>query len=126
MIHQEIHYQLLTLLAKDPESSQRQLAGKLGISLGKVNYCVKALVDANMIRPEFPAGRLSGGNPGSSRRGPVRYLVTQRGHQSRIDTAAACLRQKNAQLKVLTQEIEMLQGELSDNKFTVNAESGGA
>ena len=125
MIHQEIHFQLLTLLAKDPECTQRQLASMLGISLGKVNYCVKALVDANMIRPEFPTGRLGSDNPGSPRRGPVRYLVTQRGHQSRMDTAAACLRQKNAQLKVLAQEIEMLQGELRDNKLAVNAESGG-
>ncbi|MFK7955096.1 MAG: winged helix-turn-helix transcriptional regulator [Lysobacterales bacterium] len=109
MIHQEIHYQLLTLLTKDPDSSQRQLAATLGISLGKVNYCLKALVDANMIQPELPAG---GHGSRAPRRGPVKYQVTERGHQSRMDTAAACLRQKSAQLKVLTHEIELLQGEL--------------
>ena len=37
------HFEILRTLEKEPESSQRQLASKLGFSLGKLNYCLKAL-----------------------------------------------------------------------------------
>tara|TARA_B100000242_G_C42940148_1_gene435990 strand:+ start:493 stop:792 length:300 start_codon:yes stop_codon:yes gene_type:complete len=37
------HFEILRTLEKEPESTQRQLASKLGFSLGKLNYCLKAL-----------------------------------------------------------------------------------
>ncbi|MGB5734844.1 MAG: winged helix-turn-helix transcriptional regulator, partial [Thiohalocapsa sp.] len=38
----EAHFRVLRLLAERPDASQRQLAAALGISLGKVNYCIQA------------------------------------------------------------------------------------
>ncbi len=113
-MHQEIHYQLLTVLGRRPDCSQRQLAGQLGISLGKVNYCLKALVESGMIRPENPAG----GQP----RGPLRYRVTRSGRKLRIEAAAACLRLKTNQLKVLTREIELLRQDVE--RKTTRPEQG--
>ncbi|MBM9539247.1 winged helix-turn-helix transcriptional regulator [Desulfobulbus alkaliphilus] len=40
----ETRYQLLRRLAANPDANQRQLAGELGISLGKLNYCLQALI----------------------------------------------------------------------------------
>ncbi|MCF8026465.1 MAG: winged helix-turn-helix transcriptional regulator, partial [Desulfobacteraceae bacterium] len=40
-----LKYKLLKSLANNPHLSQRQLAGELGISLGKANYCLRALID---------------------------------------------------------------------------------
>ena len=37
------HFSVLRVVKKNPESSQRELARELGFSLGKLNYCLKAL-----------------------------------------------------------------------------------
>ena len=41
---------LLIKIDKNPKSSQRKLAGELGFSLGKLNYCIKALKDKGLIK----------------------------------------------------------------------------
>lgn len=46
----EDQFEVLRKLLKNPESSQRQLAEKLGFSLGKLNYCLKALKDKGLIK----------------------------------------------------------------------------
>ena len=54
------HFELLRKIQKNPESSQRQLAEDLGFSLGKLNYCLKALqekginVDRSAIKLDEP------------------------------------------------------------------------
>lgn len=108
-MHQEIHYQLLTLLEAQPDLSQRLLSQRLNVSLGKINYCLRALVDAGLIRPEA--------HPHSQ---PRRYRVTEQGRRSRMDAAQACLARKTHQLETLTREIELLERALSrDGKIDV-------
>ena len=46
----EIHYRLLKLLEQRPDASQRQLAAALGISLGKTNYCIKAVIERGWVK----------------------------------------------------------------------------
>jgi EPS-associated MarR family transcriptional regulator len=46
----ETWYKVLRLLDANPELSQRDVARKLGVSLGKVNYCVRALVQKGWIK----------------------------------------------------------------------------
>ena len=41
---EDTHYQVLKILEQNPQISQRELARELGVSLGKVNYCLKALI----------------------------------------------------------------------------------
>lgn len=48
----EIKLKLLKLLKEDPELTQREMNQKMGISLGKINYCIAALVEKGMIRVE--------------------------------------------------------------------------
>lgn len=43
-------YQLMTLIANNPELSQRQLAQQLDISLGKLNYCLRALMEKGWVK----------------------------------------------------------------------------
>ncbi len=50
MLDDPMRYRLLSLLEDNPELSQRDLAGKLGISLGKTNYCLKALIEKGWIK----------------------------------------------------------------------------
>ena len=44
------HFEVLRKIHKTPDSSQRELAKKLGFSLGKLNYCLKALQKKGLIK----------------------------------------------------------------------------
>ena len=43
MKNKQDHFEILRKIQKKPNSSQRELASELGFSLGKLNYCLKAL-----------------------------------------------------------------------------------
>jgi EPS-associated MarR family transcriptional regulator len=44
------HFEILRKIFKNPESTQRELADELGFSLGKLNYCVKALKQKGLVK----------------------------------------------------------------------------
>ena len=44
------HFSVLRVVKKNPESSQRELARELGFSLGKLNYCLKALKEKGLVK----------------------------------------------------------------------------
>ena len=46
------HFKILRKLQQRPESSQRELAKELGFSLGKLNYCLKALQTKGLVKIE--------------------------------------------------------------------------
>lgn len=46
------HFEILRKIKKKPESTQRELAEDLGMSLGKLNYCLKALQSKGLIKLE--------------------------------------------------------------------------
>ena len=46
----EDHFKILRKIQKDPEHSQRKMAYELGFSLGKLNYCLKALKQKGFIK----------------------------------------------------------------------------
>lgn len=46
----DTHYRLLRLLEANPELSQRDLARELGTSLGKINYCLNALIEKGWVK----------------------------------------------------------------------------
>ena len=50
MTDSELHYRALNQLNNDPHMTQRQLADALGISLGKTNYVVKALLNVGWLK----------------------------------------------------------------------------
>jgi len=52
MKNEQDHFNVLRKIQKKPESSQRELAEELGFSLGKLNYCLKALQDKGLVKIE--------------------------------------------------------------------------
>ena len=52
MKDQEDHFDVLRKIQQKPESTQRELAEELGFSLGKINYCLKALKEKGLIKIE--------------------------------------------------------------------------
>ena len=51
----EDHFNILRNIKKHPNSSQRELASKTGISLGKLNYCLKALTEKGFVKKVYLA-----------------------------------------------------------------------
>ena len=50
MKKEQDYFEVLRKIKKEPKSSQRQLADELGFSLGKLNYCLKALKEKGLVK----------------------------------------------------------------------------
>jgi EPS-associated MarR family transcriptional regulator len=50
MLTDEYRYKILKILEANPEISQRDLARELDISLGRVNFCLKALIEKGLLK----------------------------------------------------------------------------
>ena len=50
MKNEQDHFEVLRTLKKKPDASQRELAENLGFSLGKLNYCLKALQKKGLVK----------------------------------------------------------------------------
>jgi len=103
-ISDEIRCQLLRSLTADPDVSQRQLAGKLGISLGKLNYCLQALISKGWVK----AGNFSR-NPSKKVYG---YLLTPKGVEAKARLTVRFLQYKITEYDKLMVEIAELQQEV--------------
>jgi EPS-associated MarR family transcriptional regulator len=96
----DVHFRVLHLLEEEPELTQRELAQKLGISLGGVNYCLKALIDIGQIK----VGNF-GNNPNKS---VYLYLLTPQGIAEKAKLTAGFLKRKMEEYQALKKEIESI------------------
>jgi EPS-associated MarR family transcriptional regulator len=103
-IDPDIHFRVLYLLEEEPELTQRELAKKLGISLGGVNYCLKALIDVGHVK----AGNFSK----NSNKSLYLYLLTPHGIAKKAILTAGFLRRKMAEYHSLKKEIDSIQSKL--------------
>lgn len=80
--------------------SQRKLAEELGVSVGKVNYCVKALVVKGLVK--------SGNFKRSTNKMGYLYLLTPKGIEEKARLTASFLKHKIAEHEKILKEIEQL------------------
>ena len=107
-LNEDIHYRLLKLLAERPQTSQRQLSQALGVSLGKVNYCVKALLDQGWIK--------ASNFKNSNNKLAYAYLLTPSGINAKARITARFLKRKLAEYKALETQIAQLRAEVGQAK----------
>jgi len=101
----EMHYKVLRLLEDNPELSQRDVAQELGVSLGKINYCLRALVGKGWIKAvNFKNSR---------NKAAYMYLLTPRGIDEKRRLAAKFLQIKTREYEALRAEIEQMRKETS-------------
>jgi len=100
----DAHYRLLKLLEERPEASQRQLSEALGISLGKTNYCVKALLDKGWVKAT--------NFKNSKNKLAYAYLLTPSGIDAKARITARFLKRKIDEYAALKAEIEQLTAEV--------------
>lgn len=104
MLDETTHYALLKTLEENPGLSQRELAKKLGISLGKVNYCLKALVEKGSLKIDNFRN--------SNNKLAYAYLLTPQGIESRARMTVEFLKIKVQEYERLKAEIEVLSQEV--------------
>jgi EPS-associated MarR family transcriptional regulator len=103
-----MRYKLLRLLKTRPELSQREVADALGVSLGKVNYCLKALIDKGLIKAvNFKNSRS---------KIAYLYVLTPRGIEERARIAVRFLQRKVAEYEELRAEIEEIRSEATESR----------
>lgn len=108
MLTDEYRYKVLKLLDEDPELSQRELAKRLGISLGKLNYCLKALIEKGMVK--------AANFKNSQKKQAYTYLLTPKGIEDKARLTVEFLRVKVSEHQALQREINELRGEVEKLK----------
>lgn len=103
MLNDEYRYRILKHLEADPEISQRELAKALGISLGRTNFCLKALVEKGFVK--------ANNFRNSQNKIAYAYLLTPKGFEEKARVTVAFLKHKLAEYEALKCEIDSLQSE---------------
>jgi EPS-associated MarR family transcriptional regulator len=100
----DAEYIVLRILKDNPKMTQRQMAQELGLSLGKTNYVVRALIDKGWVK-------LSNFKRSDNKLGYI-YLLTPEGLSEKTVLAQNFLNRKSEEYNRLKKEIEMLKNEL--------------
>ena len=104
-LQEEIHFRVLDLIQRNPHCTQRELAAALGVSLGKANYLVKALLAKGLLK-------VAAFRRGGAKLDKVAYLLTPAGIANRMALTADYLARKTREYEALQAEIAALQAEV--------------
>jgi EPS-associated MarR family transcriptional regulator len=106
----ETRYRILKLLEADPHASQRRIADELGISLGRVNFCLQALIQKGLVK--------ANNFRNSSNKRAYLYLLTPKGIEEKAVVTARFLKIKLDEYESLKREVEELQREAARARET--------
>ena len=114
-INESTNFKILRILHENPDLTQREIAEKLGISLGSLNYCLKALIDKGFVK--------MGNFQKSKNKFKYVYLLTPKGFAEKFALTSRFLQSKMEEYEALKIEIETLKIEnarvsQSDNRLT--------
>jgi EPS-associated MarR family transcriptional regulator len=105
MLSDEVRYRLFRLLEANPQLPQREVARELGMSVGKVNYCIKSLIDKGWVKAT---------NFRNSRnKAAYAYLLTPRGIEEKARFTISFLQTKLSEYERLSAEIEAIRAEVN-------------
>jgi EPS-associated MarR family transcriptional regulator len=110
MNKRDIHLDLLRKLESNPEYTQRELSQEMGVSLGKVNYCIRKLTEKGLVKiTNFKQ------NP---KKMGYAYLLTPKGIEEKARLTLSFLKRKVIEFEILKKEINelKLESENLDNE----------
>ena len=106
---------LLRLLERHPEYSQRQMSSALGVSLGKAHYLLKALLDKGWVKAKnFKRSRHKAG---------YLYVLTPSGVRERLQLTHMFLARKEREYDLLQAQIAALRAELAAQPLTTTTKT---
>ena len=115
-IQEDTNFRVLSILQENPDLTQRELAEKLGVSVGGLNYCLSALIDKGWVKMQnFHQ---------SKNKFKYVYLLTPQGMSERMALTSRFLQRKKAEYEALKAEIESLSIESDVNTISMNVTGG--
>ncbi len=105
MLTDEYRYKILKLVQEKPDISQRELAKALGISLGKTNFCLKALAQVGLLKVSNFRN--------SKNKLAYMYVLTPTGIEHKAAVTLNFLKHKLTEYEELANEIEELRNEIN-------------
>lgn len=113
-VHEEALLQVMRAIEANPQTSQRELADSMGVSLGKANYCIRALLDKGLVKAQnFRNNR---------NKLAYAYLLTPAGVTAKASLTAGFLKRKVAEYEALRREIDELTKEAGETRVVVQEE----
>ena len=103
-IQEDTHFRIMRILQENPDLTQRELAEKLGMSVGGLNYCLKALIDKGLVKMQNFSN--------SKNKFKYIYLLTPQGFAEKAALTSCFLRRKMDEYEALKAEIEALRSEV--------------
>lgn len=100
MNNKDIRLELLRKIELNPYLTQRELSKQMGVSLGKVNYCLKKLTEKGLIKLKNFSR-----NPNKIR---YAYLLTPKGIEQKAILTVSFLKVKIKEYEILKEEIDIL------------------
>lgn len=110
--NQDNNIHMLRYLEKKQEVSQRDIAQHLGISLGKVNYILNALVEKGIIKAK--------NFKNNKNKRAYAYFLTSEGIKEKAKMTLGFFKRKNDEYDKLKIELIMLEKEVEASKATLS------
>ena len=98
-IKDQDHFVVLRNIDKNPKTSQRKMAGDLGFSLGKLNYCIKALQKKGFVKIKNFRNK-------PNKISYIQYVITPKGISERTKLTINFMKRKMVEYDELKQELE--------------------
>jgi EPS-associated MarR family transcriptional regulator len=107
-IQEDTHFRIMRILQDNPDLTQRELADKLGMSVGGLNYCLNALIDKGFVKmANFSK---------SKNKFKYVYLLTPQGIAEKVALTSRFLKRKMEEYDALKVEIEALKAEVGEDQ----------
>jgi EPS-associated MarR family transcriptional regulator len=103
-ILENTHFRIMRILQENPDLTQRELAEKLGMSVGGLNYCLNALIDKGLVKMQNFSN--------SKNKFKYVYLLTPMGVAEKVALTTRFLSRKMEEFEALKLEIEALKSEV--------------
>jgi EPS-associated MarR family transcriptional regulator len=104
-IQEDTHFRIMLILQENPDLTQRELAEKLGMSVGGLNYCLNALIDKGLVKMQNFSN--------SKNKFKYVYLITPMGITEKVALTTRFLDRKMQEYEALKREIEALKSEVN-------------
>jgi EPS-associated MarR family transcriptional regulator len=105
-LQEDTYFRVMRILQENPDLTQRELAKKLGISVGGLNYCLKALMEKGLVKMKNFAD--------SKNKFGYVYVLTPSGIAEKAAITHLFLRRKMEEYEALKAEIEALRSEIEE------------
>ena len=103
-IQENTHFLIMRILQENPDLTQRELAEKLGMSVGGLNYCLNALIDKGLVKMQNFSY--------SKNKFKYVYLLTPMGIAEKVALTTRFLSRKMEEYEALKLEIAALKSEV--------------